>query len=350
MVARNVKVEALRQETERRRVEASSMLASAGLPSIRHPSGGDVLPPREAAAMDWAEGDEALAARRLVEALRAHRGDLNEPTWWALFDIYAVQGQSTAFGKLAMLYAEHFKRSPPSWPESRQGRLVPPRLLVDTPPAEIQDDRWARFLNDARAAGIARLDLSRVPFREGGQGEDDAAMLARQMAAMRRRGVRVMLMGEPEVVDRGKRLIPSARFSRGWLLLLLEVAQWRGWGAAHAEWSMVYLERFLTSPPEFHDHEAMPSDLPVTRDDIVDRPVMEQVWSTFEHAGAAAVIDASDWRRMTRDAAEWWSMRLAERPPDSARQVVRHPSEILVALWDVVGVSMFVSIERRPRR
>lgn len=344
-------MEAARIKTEQRR-RAAQDLRNAGTLGPVASTTESALAVREAAAVRWAEGNEVEAVRRLVEHLRATRGVADEAVWWELMDAYTAQRQRQAFENLALLYARQFARSAPPWIPPPPPPPPPPGIAMDEPVAQIPDARWRAWRHQISQCGSGLLDVSRIQVRERGLGEDDAQALADQMRRTRRLGIPVRLMGEHAMRQRAEAEVAAEDFGgRGWWMLLFEVLAWRGLAQEHERLAHRFLDRYKTSPPE------MPLSAPVFASTPVET-VMPQVWTRddIERAWPAWVeeprssidIDASAWVRMTFDAAERWRERM---DAESARRAwtVREPSELLIALWDVAGLTSHLDIRRRRR-
>lgn len=97
----------------------------------------------EEAAIRFANGDDAGAEAALVEAMQAPTAAREQTLRWAaaLLDLYRATGQQAQFDRAAILFAQRFERSAPTWfsmPDALGSaqvaspvRTVPSRLLVD---------------------------------------------------------------------------------------------------------------------------------------------------------------------------------------------------------------------------
>jgi hypothetical protein len=124
-------------------------------------------PELEEAAIRYANGDDAgaQAALHAALALPDARPDMAEGWFAALFDLYRSTGQQASFEQMAMVYAQRFGRSAPSWQFATQPTLasrampvqaaavwpvagaprhwVCPPLLDDAAVAQLRDMVWS---------------------------------------------------------------------------------------------------------------------------------------------------------------------------------------------------------------
>lgn len=362
-----------RQNEERRQeaVETARSLRQSTRPAPlpRLPAGAGV---REEAAALYAAGSATRAAEALLTEINTTKGGCPPSLWYMLLDLYQYTNQQQAFEKLAYFFSSHFKQTPPAWDDSElpvgatsSGLNV---LVVDGFLHAIHADKVREFVSAGRADHHARLDLSRARL-----GEDAASCeagitgLVRLMARLRQFRVPTLLMGETQLAEQMRSAVAalSGAEARPYWLLLLEFLQWRGQREAFEDLAFRYAERFAFSPPEFEEEGVValaPGNDPEPRGGARGRAI--QVPGVIAQAEMTALIaavgeairapgslrlDFYRVRSMTYEAASAWAAFLHRSNLDADRIVAVRPSELIVALMDIVGASGLITIEPRKR-
>ncbi len=331
---------------------------------------------REEAAARFSAGEHKMAIDLLVQQLNRTKGNSPKAIWFMLMDAYQALDQQAAFEKSAALYASFFKTSPPSW-EGETVRSIPGQgsamgrnvLVLDGFPSQIHPEKLKDFLSVSRNLGQARLDLSRTRLDEDHiQRVEDLKALLGLMRKLRRYEVKVLLMGENQLVEVLRTVIqkdlPVPSADQYWLLLL-EFMQWRGQEAAFDELALSYASRFLISAPGFEFSGVIaeapvekPPEAPAEGDGLTPPVNLDEgamaVWcdrieAALPMAEPPLVIDFSHVRQVSFHAAGDLAARLTRwnRPADTFSLV--GPSELISALFEITGVTPQVILEARKR-
>jgi len=350
---------------------ASSTPATRSLKDLGLEDGAGV---REEAAARFAAGEHKMAIDLLVQQLNKTRGQSPKEIWFMLMDAYQALGQQAAFEKSASMYADFFKTSPPSWeadivPGTGQGASMGLNVLVlDGKPSGIHPDKLKAFVGESRRVHQARLDLSRTRLDEDQvQRVEDLRSLLGLMRKLRRNEVKVLLMGENQLVELLRAVIqkdlPVPNADQYWLLLL-EFMQWRGQETAFDELALQFAQRFGISAPGFERSGVIaeaPVEEPINPQNemglvppkVLDDGAMElwceQVEAALPMTEAPLMLDFRKVHQVAFHASGDLAARLVQwaRPPEAYTLV--GPSELVLALFEITGVAPQVIIEPRKR-
>lgn len=355
----------------------ASMAASAPVVHTNQELGlGEDAGIREQAAARFAAGEQKMAIDLLVQQLNRTRGGSPKAIWFMLMDAYQALDQQAAFEKSASMYAEFFKTSPPSWESEKrldapgQGASMGLNVLVlDGNPSQIHPEKLKAFVSESRRVQHARLDLSRTRLDEDHvQRVEDLKALLGLMKKLRRHEVKVLLMGENQLVEILRTVIqkdlPVPSADQYWLLLL-EFMQWRGQESAFDELALQFAGRFGVSAPGFETNGVIaqaPVESSASVDDgmeglmppaVLDEAAME-LWCVRVEAALPGVeppllLDFRSVRQVSFHAAGDLAARLTRWGRPAETYSVVGPSELVVALFEITGVAPQVVIEARKR-
>lgn len=370
--ALTVSEESLAAEERAREAMAAIRAPAAASQGPSLPAGAGV---REQAAAYFAAGEHRRAIDLLVAHLNQTAGAAPRSIWFMLMDAYQALGQQAAFEKSASLFAGFFKTSPPSWTAGRPapstvGNLGRHVLVLDGAPARAQPGKLKDFVAAARQFGQARLDLSRTRLDEDhAQRADDMKTLLGLMRRLRRHGVPTLLMGENQLVEVLRAVIqkdlPLPQPELYWELLL-EFLQWRGQEDAFEDLAIAFGEKFHRSAPGY-EPTGVVAVAPGDQDGPDDAPGALDPPERLDEAAMAAwcdrvetlpeppsiehplVLDFLFVREVAFSAAGLLASRLKRWGWAPGAVVVAQPSELVVALFDITGVSGQVHIQPRRR-
>lgn len=321
----------------------------------------------EEASACFAGGEDDQAIALLMNHLKEYgKTSSSHRPWHLLMDIYQARGDRASFEKLAALFANRFEISPPSWrpirlspaPATVMGRNV---LVVMGPPSSVGADKRRDFLAASREQGFCRLDLSRLELpRDPGAFETEVGILLSLFDRMTRLRLKVMLMGDGQLMQGLREGVESARWEEGPLraawTLLLALLQWRGLKAEFDQRAMTFADRFDRFPPGYEDDAVLALDEPAHQDDAHPNQWTEadvrQHCEELRQDGAtrgSARLDLSKVFRMDYPSAMVLSGFLAKEGMDARRVELDHASEMLIALFDATGVSPQVTYTNRGR-
>lgn len=334
------------------------------------------------AAIIFASGDAKGASEQLVRFLSETKGHADKRVWYMLLDIYHAMGQKEAFDQLAIHFANRFGSSPPSWDAnsaatearaSAGGSSVTASggnvLIIEG--AAIGPTMTAKskeFIAASKTAKTCKIDVSRM---KGDLADNEGlSVLQTTMAQMRKYKVAATLMGENQLAHWLKKIVEASKeskdpsFSPHWLLLL-EILQWRGMEAEFEDLSFEYTVTFEVSGPGWEPdgvmtieaaadipHEEPPSNDLIIPDSLITDMAIQKMQnilqSTLKEKGEAR-IDFRNVERMEFSSAGTFLGIVMQMNVQPTKIVIDSPSELIVALMDVVGLSPLVSISPRKR-
>ena len=114
----------------------------------------------------YAEGDSKTAIEILEAILNKHRGQVDKKFWFMLMDLYQITNQQQKFEKSAILFANVFKSSPPSWMSAQainNNSIVGKNVLLISNSLNMNElHRFKEFLKNAKEKKFARIDASKL--------------------------------------------------------------------------------------------------------------------------------------------------------------------------------------------
>ena len=328
--------------------------------------------PQEQAAALFAMGEHKRAIDVLVGHLNHTAGNAPRAFWFMLMDAYEALGQQEAFEKSAYFFADFFKTSPPSWEgaalaPSTTGPVGRNVLVLDGSPSQAHPDKLKDFVAAAREAGRAKLDMSRTRLDDDHvQRTDDLRSLLDLMRRLRRRQVKVVLMGETPTVEILRQVIQHDVPVPSQVLywdLLLEFMQWRGQEQQYEDLAIRFAARFGRSAPGFEPTgvvaeaptETAPMEPasghvpPAVLDDTAMEAWCQGLETSLPAPGEVERLDFRRVRHISFSAAGVFADRLRQWDLPNTSWVVAQPSELVWTLFDITGVAGQVSLEPRRR-
>lgn len=334
------------------------------------------------AAIIFASGDEKTASDLLIDFLKQSKGQADRKVWFVLLDIYHAMGDRERFEQLALMFANRFQTSPPSWESGDEGdkKEAAPAgaaagsagknvLIVDGAVNEGLAAKAKEFISAAKETKSCKIDVSRMKMDQS----DMAGLAALQaiMAQLRKHKVSATLMGENHVATWLTKKVESTKEQKDiqhspcWLLLL-EILQWRGLMEQFEELSFEYTMTFELSGPGWEESGVMTieavnepveeaaeanDDMIQLESDVTDvslQRIQEQITAALKDKGEAK-LNFKKVQRMQFSSAGAFLGFVSGLGPMSKKVILDGPSELIVALLDVVGFSQLVTIIPRKR-
>ena len=335
------------------------------------------------AAIFFANGDEQTASDMLVQCLNKTRGNVDKKVWYMLLDMYLAMGKKDRFDQLSLHFANRFGTSPPPWnaeeeaeapsahmAEKQQGVATGKNVLIlDGPLNAALGGRFKEFVAASREMKTCKIDISRVRIA---QSDKDGMMLMQSMMSqLRKFKVSATLMGENHVVEwltdkvAKTKLAADLNDSPYWILLL-EVLQWRGLMEQFEELSLEYTMTFEVSGPgwetngvmtiEASAHEVANEEAEKPEAIILDPLITDMTIQRMQEAinlmlleKGNVVLDFHKVKRMDFCSAGAFLAYLSTLGLDPRKIIFLGPTELILALMDVVGVTPLVTIVPRKR-
>lgn len=341
------------------------------------------------AAIVFAGGEEKAAADMLIDFLKQTNGKADRRVWFMLLDIYQALAQKDQYEKLSLMFANKFGTSPPSWEEalgSDQARGVQPGagaagpgavasgrnvLIIDGPAADGVGGRAKDFVAASREMKNCKLDISRMKMEQSTL--EGFTALQSIMGQLRKHRVSATLMGENHVASWLDKKVKGAKETQNpndspYWMLLLEILQWRGLMEEFEELSLEYTITYEISGPGWEptgvmtieavaevEEEAAANAIPgrIVPENLITDMSVQRLQEEIQQAIAAtgeAQLDFRPVRRMDFSAAGTFLNMLLSLGEEKAKKVVIvNPSELILALGEVLGFSQHVTIVPRKR-
>lgn len=324
------------------------------------------------AAIIWAAGEEDSAIDMLISFLSQAEGGSHPRPWHMLLDIYQALGQQEKYEKLAGIFAERFQASPPSWTEVDPGvGLAGGRnlLVIEGGSASQLSGRSRDFLAASREKKQCVIDISRMGME--GTTLDGMAALYELMSILRKRKIAATLMGEGHAIAWLRKKIAAGRGLESspatpYWMLLLEILQWRGLKAEFEELSLEYTIAAEISGPGWEASGVMKGGdsglgaasqgeragaiIPEAVITDAGIQVLREAMRLAISETGSAKIDFSQVKRMEFSSAGSFSNLLAELGGSAREIALICPSELIIALGDVVGFNSCRCVKIIPRR
>jgi ABC-type transporter Mla MlaB component len=323
---------------------------------------------REEAAALFAAGETRTAVEVLLQELNSKAGQVPKPLWYMLLDFYQAQNQHGSYERVAELFSKQFRASPPAWDPFEEKKTVEGAgrnaLVIDGSPSMVSEEKIRDFVRASKKAGSSRLDVSRLRLDPADPTMiSGLARLCSTMALLRQARVKALLMGESALVQTLHHDIEAGHLDAPdrqplWLFLL-ECLQWRGEEERFEDLALRFAVHFSLSPPGFEAEGAIaqhPSsqrqEVSFRLPDLVDSADLERLYASIDTQlgeRGRAEIDLRPVRRMTYEAATELADFVRRLKVAPASLSFGNATEILIALFDITGLSSLVNITPKKR-
>ncbi|HTY99012.1 MAG TPA: STAS domain-containing protein [Rhodocyclaceae bacterium] len=329
----------------------------------------NLVPPAiEQAAMLHSANQPIEACRVLEAAVRAGKGlgNYEKRAWGMLFDLYQSLGKRDTFESLALDFAARFETSPPTWNEETQtvkdtslatgGRAFV--ALAGVLNAKAQDG-LKQLLQIAEKNPVVRLDLTKVSDAD----ENGCAMLLATLRAVRKAKKECVLGGADNLAAiLSKKISTGRREMENTWLLLMELYEQLFQQEAFDETAVNYAITFEVSPPSWAPPKAKPAAAPAPtaapaseglRGYILEGDIASAGVDAFAPLRAFAEgreevrVDCSKLVRMDFVSAAQLLNVVAHIQAAGKKVRLRNVSNLVAALWEVLGLDRVATIETR---
>lgn len=348
------------------------------------------------AAIVFAGGEEKAAADMLIDFLKQTNGQANRRVWFMLLDIYQALTQKEQYEKLSLMFANRFGTSPPSWEEAlgvmggpSKSASPPPSsaakssqplgrnvLILEGSAADQLNEKSKDYIAASREMKSCKLDISRMKVDQTSLA--GLTYLQGVMFALRKHKVSATLMGENHVAKWLEKKINETKVNADindspYWMLYLEILQWRGMMEPFEEMSLEYTMTFEVSGPGWESNGIMtieavaeveeeapsassgpaPSPDEIVPDEIITdvsvQRIQEEIAVAMSEKGMAKLNFRKVRRMAFSSAGAFLNVLGAMGEEKSKRVVIINPSELILALGDVIGFSAYVTIVPRKR-
>lgn len=235
----------------------------------------------------FAEGEEKSALDILRQHIKDNKGEVDKKYWFMLLDIYQVNNQKAEFEKTALIFANQFNCSAPSWPnefkENDKTSITGKNLLILNKINEDEKEKIKEFIINAKEEKFCRLDVSKLKFEESNlEGFD---LLLNTMYELRKSKVLSLLLGENNILNFSKQYIKffnnidnnndnslnKVYYNNPvFWLLYLEVLQWKNRMEEFEELAIEYAIEFELSAPGWDDNGVMKIESSIVHQQITE--------------------------------------------------------------------------------
>ena len=336
----------------------------------------------EEVATLYAEGETKYAIDMLIKHMNDNKGKVEKRFWFMLMDIYQITDQKGPFEKVALLFANTFSCSPPSWAarmEDQNKMTVGGKniLIIDGPLKSDNNARFKDFLKAAREEKFCRIEASRLKF------DSSEVMglesLLKLMTDLIKYKVTSLLMGENHVLQFCKQYISpqegrplNVNFTQNetlFWLITLEIYQWKGREKEFEDLALEYAMKFEESPPGYDIKSIMKlstsqmqeaeaaeeSTVPLVEKNLNSNN-LNTLLGIIENqikTGTRAEIEFGHVERVDFACASSLIHFLQElhiKKENADKKIIfKNPCEPVVALFDMIGLTEFVEITPRVR-
>lgn len=331
----------------------------------------------EEAAIYFANGNPSKSIEVLVARLNESSGQVDKNEWYMIFDAYQATGQQSRFEKLALFFSSLFDTSPPSWEAFNQGdkknrdAMGRSALNIDGSISDLQDEKIKDFLSASKESKTCRIDFSRIKLLENDeQLEESLIRLLKMMYEIKKNRIMGQIMGDMNFISLLKDNIAYFKenndFSdknKCYWLILCELYQWHGKEDEFEDLALDYAMSFEESPPSYlerhvmkttieTDDEYLDDDGFISADSIIDRQNIEKLISHIDEQlklTEKVTVNFKYVNRLDFYAAGELAKYLGNLGIDNTRIIIRFPLELIITLFDITGVSSFVSYIHRKR-
>lgn len=329
----------------------------------------NLVPPAvEQAAMLHSANQPIEACRVLETAVRAGKGlgAYEKRAWGMLFDLYQSMNKRDAFESLALDFAARFETSPPTWNVEAETAKDPALAtggkafvsLSGVLNAKAQEG-LTQLLRIAEKNPVVRLDLTKVTDAD----ENGCALLLATLRAVRKAKKECVLGGADQMAAiLSKKISTGRRENENTWLLLMELYEQLFQQEAFDETAVNYAITFEVSPPSW----APPKASPAAAAPVAAAPVSEGLrgyilegdiasagvdafapLKTFAEGREEVRVDCSKLERMDFVSAAQLLNVVAHIQAAGKRVRLRNVSNLVAALWEVLGIDRVATIETR---
>ncbi len=220
-------------------------------------AGGGLVPEFEEAAVLYANGKVGEAAALLNHYLLDHPENRDPMPWYMLLDLYESSNQPEPFEDAAVDFAVKFEHSPPTWAPRGQLKvavLPVPLMSFGDKFGNIERVKLQRFMQEARGAPFARLEVSKCPAPD----EETAKVMLDCFVQLDRMLKPVELIGGPGFAVRLGAARQGDRLGEAGWLLWLSTLHLLGKETDFEDAAVGYAVAFELSPPSYVPPLALP--------------------------------------------------------------------------------------------
>jgi anti-anti-sigma regulatory factor len=323
----------------------------------------------EESAILYASNHYDQAAALLLDYIRSFPERADAQPWLMLFEIYQMQGEKSQFEELALEFVVKFERTAPIWSDAKvpgAGTQKPPEGSAAEGYVSLtgiltgdKDSLFQSLIQTAQKGAGLRVDFSRLD----GVDASGSRRLVETLQDLKKSGKKITPISVPHVTDLLKGLIgQGGEDEQAHWQLLLSLYQCQGMQAEFEDLAVEYAVAFEVSPPSWEPTSqcqpvaavAEPSAAPRDEDAFYLSGVISsssehqlQEMSHFATAHDEVCLDMSDVPRVDFVSVGNFVAELARLSGSGKKVLIRNANEMIRALFGIMGVDQFATIQRR---
>lgn len=331
------------------------------------------------AAIYYSNGEHKKATELLIKRLNNVEGKVDKQEWYMILDSYQSTDQQVNFEKLADLFSKFWNISPPAWDvktndNANKDVMGRSNLNIDGSISELKIEKLKDFFEATKISGSCRIDFSRAKILfEDEEKEEKIEHLLNTMIKIKKNKFKGLIMGDSSFIDSLLDFSTKVRLGNNikdeykvYWLMLCELYQWHGLQDNFEDVALEYALLFKCSPPSFDENQTMQntsvlddSDLffiekngLIETDRIIDRQNIDKLMNLFETS--LENRDEINFNLKYIQRIDYYSATviaefLNQKSLDKNKVFFNMPIEIIITLFDITGVSNYVTYIPRKR-
>ena len=325
----------------------------------------------------YAEGETQRAIEIISKHINANKGRVDKRFWFMLMDIHQATNNKEGFEKAAILFANTFGTSPPSWSENTKdekqvvaGKNI---IILDGPISITLNDKLKEFVKAAKVEKYCRIDVSKTKLEISELAGLD--LLLRTMGELRKFRVLSVLMGENHLTQFTKQYVNPNKENKSlnqaffdneslFWLLQLEILQWKGRSEEFETMALDYAMKFEMSPPGWDEKGVMKVEEKARSIDTSHQvgPVIEKIINSNNVDKLCEIlteeiekkekpeISFKEVERVDFAAAGAITFHLQEMQQKSPNKILfKDLNECILVLLEMVGATEFIEVAKKDR-
>lgn len=375
-VLRSYKVSEEVLEEQKRQTERAFQAADRGLLIEGLDAAKSVI---DDAAIYYSNGENRRATELLIKRLNAVEGKVEKQEWYMILDAYQATGQQVNFEKLADLFSKFWGISPPAWDDKTSDSVNKDvmgrsNLNIDGSISDLKIEKLRDFFDASKSSGSCKIDFSRCKILfDDDEKEEKLEYLLNTMIKIRKHKLKGLIMGDSNFIDTLLDFIAKVKLSNDiedkykvFWLILCELYQWHGQQEDFENIALEYSSLYKCSPPSFEERFIMQnttvlddSDLFLINDEgfietdrIIDRQNVDKLISLFEsslESKGEISFNLKFIQRIDYYSATVIAEFLNQKQVEKDKVFFYMPIEIIITLFDITGVSNYVTYIPRKR-
>lgn len=331
------------------------------------------------AAVYYSNGENRRSTELLTKRLNALEGKVDKQEWYMILDAYQATGQQVNFEKLADLFSKFWGMSPPAWDDKTSDNINKDvmgrsNLNIDGSISDLKIEKLKDFFDASKSSGSCRIDFSRCKvIFEDEEKEEKLEHLKNTMIKIRKNKLKGLIMGDSSFIDTLLDFISKIKLSNNikneykvFWLMLCELYQWHGQQDEFENIALEYSLLYECSPPSFENKFIMQNttvlddaDLFFINDEgiietdrIIDRQNVNKLIALFENSiesKGEINFNLKFIQRIDYYSATVIAEFLNQKEIEKEKVLFSMPIEIIITLFDMTGVSNYVTYIPRKR-